>query len=114
MKGIVKKVNLKEYKTKDGRTFKKFNFEVDVEMPNGDIKSRKGSYSEDFAKRYFGYCKVKAKDLVGKEVSVALGKKMIEVEGEKRSYEYIRFLNCLDKDGNSIIMPSTNETEIDF
>lgn len=114
MKGILKKVDLKKYTTKDGRNFNKFEFEVEVELPNGDVRTRKGSYSEDFAKKYFNFCKVKTKDLIGKEVGVTLAKRTYEANGEKRTYEYIKWLNILDKDGQPVFMPSENAQKIDF
>ena len=117
MKGTLKKIELKEDTTKDNkRAFKKVEFTCDVEIDNkGNIKTLKGSYSEDFARKYFAYCGVKTKDLIGKQVDCILSKRAYENDkGEERIVNFIRFLNVLDKEGNPIIMPKDNQQDIDF
>lgn len=115
MKGILKKVELKEYKTKEGKKFKKFNFEVDVNYKDEEVKTLKGSYGEQFAREYFTKCNIKVKELIGKEVGVVLAKKFIEREdGSKYSYEYIKFLNVLDENGKPVVFKKEENGEIDF
>lgn len=116
MKGILRKVEVKEYKTREGKKFRKFEFTCDVIVDDkGTIKTRSGSYSEDFARKYFAYCGVQTKDLLGKEVGCVLAKRSyVNGNGEERIVEFIRFLNVLDKDGNSIVMPKEDGISIDF
>lgn len=117
MKGILKKIELKELKTKDGKKFNKVEFTVDVvtDEKKGYITTLKGNYSEDFAKKYFKYCGVKTKDLIGKEVNVILAKREYENDkGEKRTQTFIRFLNVLDAEGKTIVMPKEDSKELDF
>ena len=117
MKGILKRVEVKEYTTRKetgAKTFKKFEFVCDVEMSDHTIKTLKGSYGLDFAQRYFEYCGVKTKDLIGKEVECILAKRAFENEkGEKRTISFIRYINVLDKDNKPIIM-SDKKQEINF
>lgn len=117
MKGTLKKIELKELKTKDGKKFNKVEFTVDVvvEESKGIIQTLKGNYSEDFAKKYFKFAGVKTSELINKEVGVVLAKKVYENDkGEKRTLTFIRFLNVLDADGNAIIMPKEGAKELDF
>lgn len=117
MKGTLKKIELKEYNTKDNkRSFKKVEFVCDVQInDNGTIKTLKGSYSEDFARKYFAYCNVKTKDLIGQTVNCVISKKAYENDkGEERIINFIRFLNVLDKNGNPIIMPKDGQETLDF
>ncbi len=116
MRGKLKKIELREFKTKDGKkTFRKVEFTCDVKIDSkGNIKTLKGSYSEDYARKYFAYCGVLTKDLVGKEVECITAKRSYENDkGEERTVEFIRFLNCLDESGNEIIMPK-DSVELDF
>ena len=117
MKGKLKKIELKEFKTKDGKkTFKKVEFTCDVFIDDkGIIKTLKGSYSEDFARRYFAFCGVKSKDLIGKDVECVISKRAYENDkGEERAVNFIRFLNVLDHEGNPIIMPKDDIEDLDF
>ena len=117
MIGVLRKIEKKEFSTKDGRKFTKIEFVVDVETDEKRriVKTLKGSYGEDYAKKYFAYCKVKTKDLIGKEVECVVAKRSYDnAEGEKRYVEYIRFMNVLDKEGKAIIMPKEGVTELDF
>ena len=120
MEGILKKVELKEYEIKQGKMkgnkFKKFEFTCDVVVDDkGNIKTMKGSYSEDFARKYFEYCNVKTKDLIGKKVQCITAKKKYENDkGEEKTVNFIRFLNVLDNEGNPIIMPKDTQQEMDF
>lgn len=117
MKGKLKKIELKTYKTKDGKkSFNKVEFTCDVNIDeNGTIKTLKGSYSEDFARKYFSYCNVKTKDLIGKEVECIVSKRAYENDkGEERVVNFIRFLNVLDGVGNPIIMPKDDAEDLDF
>lgn len=117
MKGKLKKIELKEYRTKDGKkTFNKIEFTCDVIFDEkGTIKTLKGSYSEDYARRYFSFCGVTTKDLIGKEVECVISKRAYENDkGEERVVNFIRFLNVLDRDGNPVIMPRAKAEDLDF
>ena len=114
MKGILKKVEIKEYQTKDGKKFKKFEFVCDVKVSDKDIKTYRGSYGVDFAKAYFEYCDVKTKDLIGKTVDCVLSKRSYMKDDKEVVTTYIKFLNVLDKDGNAIIMPKDDTTVVEF
>lgn len=117
MKGILKRIELKEYATKDNKKkFKKVEFVCDVKIDDkGNIKTLKGSYGEEFARKYFEYCNVKTKDLIGKEVECVTAKRTYtNSDGETKIVTYIKFLNVLDKDGNIIIMPKDTQQELDF
>ena len=124
MRGILKKVNVVEIVKKDKTKFKKLNYEVDVviDTEKKEIKTYKGDMSIDYAKDYVEFCvnelndeKVKKlKDFVGKEVDVTLAKRMYtNKDGEERVYNYIKFLNFIDKDGNPIFK-NKKVIDIDF
>lgn len=115
MKAKLKKIEKREFKTKDGKKFTKIEFTCDVIMDaKGTIKTLKGSYSEDFARRYFEYCGVKTKDLIGEEVEVVLAKRSYQNEkGEDKTITFIKFLNVL-RDGKAIIIPKEETEELDF
>ena len=112
MKAILREVKLIECKNSTGAKFRLVEFKADVKINDkGDIKTLKGSYGEEFAKKYFTYCGVKTKDLIGKEVA----KRSYEKDGESRVVSYIKYLNVLDKEGNPIYLPKDNEdSELDF
>ena len=56
MKGILREVKLIECKNEAGAKFKLFEFKADVKINDkGDVKTLKGSYGEEFAKKYFTY-----------------------------------------------------------
>lgn len=116
MKGILKTITKKEFKTQKGSKFTKVEFTCDVKInEQGDVKTLKGSYGEDFARKYFTFCGVKTKDLIGKEVEVTTAKKSYEVDGEMRTYNYIKFLNVIGEDGKAIYLPKDNaDDDIDF
>lgn len=117
MKGKLKKIELKEYNKKNGKgSFKKVNFTCDVTIDEqGNIKTLSGSYSEEFARKYFAYCGVKTKDLIGKDVECILSKRAYENDkGEERIVNFIRFINVLDENGNPIIMPKDKAEDLDF
>lgn len=114
MKAKLIKIEKKELKTKDGKKFTKVEFTCDVVLNDkGDIKTYKGAYSEEFARKYFAYCNVKTKDLVGKQVDVSLAKRSYEHNGETKTISYIKFLNCLNENGEPIFLPKEN-TDLDF
>ena len=116
MKAILREVKLVECKNSTGAKFRLVEFKADVKINDkGDIKTLKGSYGEEFAKKYFTYCGVKTKDLIGKEVEVVVAKRSYERDGETRVVSYIKYLNVLDKEGNPIYLPKDNEdSELDF
>lgn len=115
MKAKLIKIEKKELKTKDGKNkFNVIEFTCDVKINDkGDIKTYKGSYGEEFARKYFAYCNVKTKDLIGKTVDVSTAKRSYEYNGETRTVTYIKFLNVLDEDGQVIRMPK-EDTPLDF
>lgn len=114
MKGILKKVELREFKTSEGKKFKKFLFEVDCIIKDDEIKTLKGSYSEEFARKYFEYCGVKTKELIGKEVGVVTAKKTVIKENQRITFTFIKFINVIDEYGNPIYLPRESEGELDF
>lgn len=117
MEGILKKIEKNEYKTKDGKkTFTKIEFTCDVRIDDkGSIKTLKGSYSEEFARKYFEYCGVKTKELIGQKVECIIAKRVYENDkGEERIVTFIRFLNVLDENGKPIVMPKDTQQELDF
>lgn len=115
MKGILKKVELKEYKKSDGKKFKKVEFIVDVIIKDGEVRTLKGNYSETFARDYFSQVGTKLKDLVGKEVGVVTAKKNFQGnDGLQHVYEYIKFINVLDEKGSPIIIKKDTSEDIDF
>lgn len=116
MRGIIKKFELRTCETKDKKNkFKLLEFVVDVKINDkGDIKTLKGSYGEEYARKYFAFCGVKTKDLIGKEVEVSLAKREYEKEGERRTINYIKYMNVLDENGEAIYMPKDDEEGVDF
>ena len=116
MKGILKEIKKVECKAKNGSKFTKIEFICDVKVNDkGDVKTLRGSYGEDFARKYFAFCNVKTKDLVGKEVGCTLSKRQYENNGERRIISYIKYLNILDKEGNAILIPKEDSGEdLDF
>lgn len=117
MIGTLKKIELRECQKKDTKQkFKIVEFTCDVKVDDkGNIKTLKGSYSEEFAKKYFAYCEVKTKDLIGKDVDCVTAKREWENDkGEKRIVTFIRFMNVLDEYGNPIVMPKEGTEVLDF
>lgn len=116
MRGIVKKFELRTCETKDKKNkFKLLEFVVDVKINDkGDIKTLKGSYGEEYARKYLAFCGVKTKDLIGKEVEVSLAKREYEKDGERRTINYIKYMNVLDENGEPIYMPKDDEEGVDF
>lgn len=101
MRAKVVYVNLIEVE-KNNEVKHKFVFRCEAQVDENVITTYSGSYSEDYARKYFEYCGVEAKNLVGTEVDITLDK------NEKSGKDYIRFMNCLDKEGNAIIMSKTS------
>lgn len=120
MEAVLRKVQLNTYEIKKGenkgKKFKKLDFTVDVlvDPKKGEVKTRSGSMSEDYARRYFAYCNTTTAETIGKTVNVVLAKRQYEVDGEKRTIEYVKYLNLLDENGNPIIMPKSDASEIGF
>ena len=116
MIGIIKKFELKQFESKDGKKFKKLVATIDVKLNDrGDIKTVKGSLSEDYARKYFKYCGVTTKDLVGQNVDVTLAKRAYNDDvGNERQVTYAKFINVLNDEGHAIIMPKDDATTIDF
>ena len=116
MKGTLKTIKRVECKTSKGTKFNKIEFECDVVMNDkGDVRTFRGSYGEEFARKYFTFCGVKTADLIGKQVECKLAKKEYEYNGERRVSTYIKYLNVLDAEGKAIYLPKENKDEaLDF
>lgn len=120
MEAVLRNVSLNTYEIKKGenkgKKFKKLDFTVDVlvDAKKGEIKTRTGSMSEDYAKRYFAYCGTTTQKAIGKTVDVILAKRQYEKDGEKRTFEYVKFLNLLNESGEPIIMPKADAQDIGF
>lgn len=118
MKGILKSIEKKEFKTREGRKFEKVVITCDVMLGNkaNDVRTYNGSLGIDYAKKYFEFAGVKSKELVGKEVGIVLAKRAYQdSEGNNKTYEYIKYINILDAQGNAIVMPSEKtNSSLDF
>ena len=115
MKVALKQCEVKKGDNK-GKKFKVLDFEVEVlvDEQKGEVKTRKGSMSEDYAKRYFAHCNTTTAEAIGEECEVVLSKRKYEKDGESRTIEFVKFLNLLDEDGKPIIMPKADEEKIGF
>lgn len=117
MKGILKSVKLIERKTKDGKKFKIVEYSCDCKVNDkGEVKTLKGSMSEDYARKYFAFCDTTTKESIGKEVECVVAKRAYIGNDEKEHIvNYIKFLNLLDKDGKAIIMKKDEDnSSLDF
>lgn len=112
MKAIIKKISQKNIKTQTGKQFSKFVIEADVTVnDNGEIRTYRSEMNMDYAKKYFTFCGVASKDLVGKRCEVTLRKRgYTTADGQERTVTEIKYLNLLDADGKAIIMPSDQST----
>jgi hypothetical protein len=106
MKGIVRKISKVTRNKKDGETFNQIVITVDVivDEEKKTLKTRSAYLSEKYAKEYAEYCKLSSNDMIGKEVSVVLEKRMYEKDGVKKTSENIKYLNFIDEEGHPIIM----------
>lgn len=116
MKATITKIMKKECTTTDGKKFSVIDIKCDVVINDkGDVRSLTSSMSMDYAKKYFNYCNVTSKQAIGMTVSVVAAKKVFKTkDDEERTYNYIKFLNFLDSEGNPIIMPKDNDENIGF
>lgn len=115
MKAILKEIKRVECKTKEGKKFSLVEFKCDVKVNDrGEVKTYKGSYGEEFAKKYFTFCGIKTSDLIGKEVDVVLGKREYIKDDETRVITYIKYLNVIGEDGKPIVLPKEGESKLDF
>lgn len=116
MKGILKEIKRVECKTKEGKKFSLIEFKCDVRINDkGDVKTLRGSYGEEFAKKYFTYCGTKTKDLIGKEVDCIVAKKSIDKEdGTTITVSYLKYINVIGADGKPIYLPKEGNTELEF
>lgn len=117
MKATIKRIAKKDIATKSGKKFSKFVVEADVVVnENGEIRTYRSEMSMDYAKAYFEYCGVSSKDLVGRHCDVTLRKRAFTTaDGQERYVTEIKYLNLLDAEGKSIIMPSAKTTtDTDF
>lgn len=118
MKGILKRIERKEFIKQDKKTkFEKIEFTVDVIYGDNKVRTLQGSYSVDFARRYFTYTATitgkKMQDHIGDEVEVVTEKRSYDRkdDGGKGVYEYIKFVNVLDADGKAIRLPNNDDKE---
>lgn len=112
MIGKLNKIELKEFKTKDGKkSFQKYAFECDVIInEKNDVKTLRGDYSVDLFNNYIEKVittinndKIKTlKDLIGKKVYVVVDKRAYFLDEEIRTYSYIKYLKFLDFNNNII------------
>lgn len=116
MKATIKKIAQKNIKTQTGKQFTKFVIECDVQVNDkGEIRTYRSEMSMDYAKRYFNFCGVSSKDLIGKECEVTLRKRAYTAnDGTPRTITEIKYLNLLNDEGCPIIMPSEGDAKADF
>lgn len=116
MKGIIRKIDLVERKKKNGGTFKQIVMTVDVvvDEEKKTIKTRSAYLSEEYAKKYANYVGLTSAEMIGKEVSVVLEKRMYEKDGVQKISETIKFLNFIDANGQAIIMPKDDAKQLGF
>lgn len=118
MKGVVKSVKLETFDVKKGenkgKKFSKIVISCDVTDEKNDVVTLKASLTPDYAKKYFGYCKVSSRELVGKEVDVVVSRRSFkDDEGIEKTFRYIKFVNCLDENGKPIIMPKEDSDKVE-
>lgn len=116
MKATIKKISQKNIKTTTGKLFSKFVIECDVTMNDkGEIRTYRSEMSMEYAKKYFTFCGVPSKDLIGKPCEVTLRKRgYTTADGEERTITDIKYLNLLDDEGKPMIMVSENAVTADF
>lgn len=120
MRGKLLKVELKTCEVKKGenkgKKFKVLDFEVEVVLneEKGEVRTLRGSMSEEYARKYFKYCGRSTREALGEEVEVITRKRKYEKGGEERTITEVKFLNLLDDEGKAIIMPKEGATELDF
>lgn len=116
MKATIKKISQKNIKTQTGKQFSKFVIECDVLVnEKGEIRTYRSEMSMDYAKRYFQFCGVPSRELVGKDCEVTLRKRAYTAaDGTPRTITEIKYLNLIDDAGNPIIMPTETTETTDF
>lgn len=126
MKAILKRVEKKVFNKKaeagkKGQEFTKVEFTCDVIFGDNKVRTLSGSYSIEFARKYFEYVATitgkKMLDYVGVDVEVITEKKSYDrKDGGKGVYEFIKFINVYDAEGTVIKMPTENtgSTSFDF
>jgi len=119
MKGIFRKVEKKDFEIKKGdkkgQKFSKIEFTVDCIDAKGRVETLQGSYSMDFAKKYFAHVATihegkKMADFLGQEVEVVTEKKSYEKKDNAGTgvYKYVKYMNILDAEGKAIKLPFDN------
>lgn len=116
MKAILKRVEKKTFNKKGqdgkkGQEFTKIEFTCDCIFGDNKIKTLSGSYSVDFARKYFEFANTitgkKMLEYIGDEVEIITEKKAYDrKDGGKGVYEYIKFINILDAEGKVIKLPT--------
>lgn len=90
-----------------GNKFEKLEFTCDVIDSKNRVKTLKGSYGIEFAKKYSDFVESRTgkriKDYLNQEVEVVLSKRsFVSKDGNLSIYEFIQFLNILDENGTPI------------
>lgn len=114
MKGIIKKIEKREFKTKEGKKFCKIITTCDIIDEKGLVRTLKNDMNEEYAKRYYEFCGLTTRDAIGKEVECVIWKKTYRKEDETRYYSFIKYLNFLDEKGAPKIMRGEDNLELDF
>lgn len=120
MKGEIKKVEAVTREIRNGerkgQKFSQIVITADVEMGNGDIKTLKAYMSTDYAVKYFLKQQgVDSGELIGRECECTIAKRKFQTEdGEDRYYNYIKFLNLLDENGEKIFLENDKIEKLPF
>lgn len=119
MKGVIKKVESVTREIKNGeRAGEKFSqiiITADVDYGNGDVKTLKASMSTEYAVKYFTQCGVSSSQLIGMECECSVARRKFKTEdGEDRYYNYIKYLNLLDEDGERILLKDEAVEDLPF
>lgn len=116
MKGIIRKIDLVTRNKKNGGKFNQVVMTVDVitDEEKGIVKTRLAYLSEEYAKKYASFVGLSSKDMIGKNVSVSLEKRIYEKDGVEKVSETIKYINFLDENNQPIIMPKDGDNKLDF
>lgn len=119
MKAIIKSLKLNQYEAKKGdnkgKKFKKFDFvaQVTTDESKGYVKDIKGSFSEDYGRRYFKFCGFKTvSEVIGKPCEVTTQKRRwSDSDGNERTVNEVRYLHLLDENGRPIYLKEDNDDD---
>lgn len=109
--GTIIAVEAVERKTKEDKKFTQVLITVDT-IHKEEVKTLKATMSLEYAKKYFGHCKVKSRDLVGQDCKVSIFTKSFKPEDKDEAIKFnaIRYLNLIDDEGKSILLPKETVT----